>query len=175
MFGRRARDLEVRLDAVEVEVQPARQLVDDALSGTPEERVRFLANRVSDELRQEIETLTADVARLKTLRGEAESALYKLQAALRGERAAPWPVTLNHVYQADVPGYVSVWFDSGRTDKIDILVGDEDPPTLCVGNLNTTNDINSYVGTIVRPGEYWLLQSKQGERSGVLSMFTPLL
>ena len=81
---------------------------------------------------------------------------------------------LNVVYQAETAGYVSLSFSGGYTDQLRILVGLEKPRAECVGEANSANDINSYAGAIIRPGEYWMDESKRGGRSGVKRIFTPL-
>jgi hypothetical protein len=78
------------------------------------------------------------------------------------------------VHRAEVTGYVSLFFTGGRTSVVRLLVGWADPPTECVCEANTRNDLNSYAGGIVRKGEYWLLDSKHGDRSGFECVFTPL-
>ena len=80
---------------------------------------------------------------------------------------------LDTVYRAETLGYVSLYFVGGRTDKVELLVGPGTPPAESVGQVNTTNDINSSVGAIVRPGEYWLARSKNSS-SACVCLFTPL-
>jgi hypothetical protein len=69
---------------------------------------------------------------------------------------------------------VSIYLTGGRTDKIKLLVGSDDPPTDCICEANTVNDLNAYAGGIVRQGEYWTVVSKHGDRSGFSCVFTPL-
>ena len=80
---------------------------------------------------------------------------------------------LGVVHHAATLGYVSLWFAGGRTDVVDLLVGPDDPPTTVAGQLDCSAGFNGYVGTVVRPGEYWMATSKHPDSSGVLCMFTP--
>lgn len=86
-----------------------------------------------------------------------------------GARARP---VFNEVYRADVAGYISVYFTGGRTDTVRLLVGADDPPTECVCVAEAR--LNTYAGAVVRPGEYWQVQSKVGGKSGFACTFTPL-
>ncbi|HUF83962.1 MAG TPA: hypothetical protein VMQ81_05145 [Acidimicrobiia bacterium] len=88
-----------------------------------------------------------------------------------GPRSRP---AFNEVQRADVAGYVSLYFKGGYTDDIQLLVGVGDPPSEVVCEANTRNDMNSYAGAIVRPGEYWMARSKSGANSGFECVFTPL-
>jgi hypothetical protein len=51
-----------------------------------------------------------------------------------------------------------------------------DPPTECISEANTFNDLNSHAGGIVRAGEYWTLTGTHtGKKSfGYECVFTPL-
>lgn len=80
---------------------------------------------------------------------------------------------LNRVYCAEATGYVAVYFRGGRTNKIRLLVGPKAPPEECIGEANTANDINSYVGGIVRAGEYWMVEAKH-ESTSFGCVYTPL-
>jgi hypothetical protein len=78
------------------------------------------------------------------------------------------------VHRAEVTGYVSLYFVGGRTNKMRLLVGWNDPPADCIGEVNTTNGEQTYAGGIVRQGEYWTVASNHGNRSGFECVFTPL-
>lgn len=89
----------------------------------------------------------------------------------KNDRTRP---ALGVVHQAEVTGYVSIYFTGGRTDKIQLLAGWDDPPTECICEANNYNDLNSYAGGVVRQGEYWMVVSKKLEKSGFECVFTPL-
>jgi hypothetical protein len=82
---------------------------------------------------------------------------------------------LDTVYQATCHGYVAVYFVGGRTARMHLLVGTQSPPTTSVGYANSGSEINSYMGTVVRPGEYWMAAThKPGMKAGFECVFTPL-
>jgi hypothetical protein len=159
MFGSRHKATEARLAAAETvierlveETAAARQLIADT---------RHL-ERLSE--------------RAERLRDAAETALKGVQGAAiaAGVHRPRFKAERNKVYQAEATGYVSLYFQGGFTDRIEILVGPEDPPQECVCMVNTRNEINSYAGAIVRVGEYWVARSERSGRSGFVCVFTPL-
>ena len=82
---------------------------------------------------------------------------------------------LDTVYQATTYGYVAVYFVGGRTARMHLLVGPQSPPTTSVGYANSGSEINSYMGTLVRPGEYWMAAThRPGMKAGFECVFTPL-
>lgn len=184
MFGPSKRDmrrLEARLDELADRLSSglasvrshADGRVDDLVAqvgATPEERTAALVAAVPAGLGQQLTVLLEHAAALERAASDVEE---RLAAARGGHHAPRVAARLNVVHQADAHGYVSLFFDGGYTDKVDLLAGTTDPPTELVCNLNTTNDINSYAGCVVRPGEYWLARSKRGDRSGVKCVYTP--
>jgi hypothetical protein len=89
--------------------------------------------------------------------------------------AGRFEAALDTVYQATTHGYVAVYFVGGRTARMHLLVGTESPPTTSVGYANSGSEINSYMGTVVRPGEYWMAAThKPGMTAGFECIFTPL-
>jgi len=152
-----------------------------------EDRIAELDNRVRQltELVAPAQALLDDSRRLEEMAGQAkrlsaaaDTALQTLseraEAAGVGQpRTRPAPGV---VHRAEVTGYVSVFFTGGRTDTLRLLVGWDDPPTECVSEANTFNDLNSYAGGIVRKGEYWTLAGTHtGKKSfGFECVFTPL-
>ncbi len=89
-----------------------------------------------------------------------------------GER---FDARLDTVYRAAVPGYVAIYFDTGWTATVSLLVGTENPPTRSVGVIESWSERNSYAGGIVRAGEYWMASS-DSERPDLKFRihFTPL-
>lgn len=161
MFGkdREIAELEERIDAlskqldeVRTDNEVARRLLDDA------HRLEQLAQQA----RELSEIAAATLSGLQTAAADA---------GVQGMRFEP---DFNVVYHADVAGYLAVFNDGGFTDRIELLVGSDDPPTEVVATANSRNDINSYAGTVVRPGEHWMIQSKVGAKSGMKATFTPL-
>jgi hypothetical protein len=122
---------------------------------------------------QRLEQVAEQTARLSAA---ADATLHELsERAGRGGVARPrQQPELGKVHRAEVSGYLAVYFVGGRTNTIKILVGPDDPPTTCVGELNVTNDLNAYAGAVVRQGEYWTTQSRHHNLSGFHCMFTPL-
>lgn len=146
-------------------------------------RIEVLEQRLRrlDEENAAAHALTEDARRLEELaertaaaRRAAEAALEGIKALAAGSgpsrpRSRP---TFNVIYQAETAGYVSLFFTGGRTDRIRLLAGAENPPIERVCELDCS--LTSYAGGIVRPGEYWMVESKRGGRSGVECVFTPL-
>lgn len=138
------------------------------------------------ELERVVRTLTAqvdaarplldDTTRLETLTARAEAAADALAAS-----TVPVPLgegfegRIDTLYRAEVTGFVAVYFVTGRTAKVQLLVGPHDPPTRVVGVVNSSGSHDSYAGGIVRAGEYWAAAS--ASRSPNLNFrvhFTPL-
>ncbi|MEV0680331.1 hypothetical protein AB0I60_27825 [Actinosynnema sp. NPDC050436] len=121
--------------------------------------------------------LLADTTRVAELTRAANSAV----SALEG-RATPLGIgrprtdgQLNTLYRADVPGFVAVYVDAGLTSDVRLLVGPHNPPTECVGVLDTGGERNCYAGTVVRPGEYWIAESSRTTPNPSFKVhFTPL-
>jgi hypothetical protein len=77
----------------------------------------------------------------------------------------------NQVYQAIGYTFVMVWFEGGHTTPVELLVGDEYPPTQSLGVLRAESGNASGV---VRPGEYWALRCKRDSGGGFRAMATPM-
>ncbi|WP_033438151.1 hypothetical protein [Saccharothrix sp. NRRL B-16314] len=148
---------------------------DDALYA----RVQELEGRV-ERLTGLLGTLLDDGdrhARLIELAERAEGALRALEArsGLMGIGEPRFQAALDTVYQAKTFGYVAVYFVGGRTARVRLLIGPHNPPDTSVGCANSGSDINSYIGGIVRPGEYWMAAThRPGLKSGFECLFTPL-
>ena len=81
-------------------------------------------------------------------------------------------LALDEAHTAETLGHVSVWFDGGRTDVVELVVGTMDGD-MVVGRVNTRNDINSSMSTIIRPGETWMARTQKGHTGGFRCVFTP--
>jgi hypothetical protein len=111
------------------------------------------------------------------LADRAENALRALEALAEptGVLQPRFEANLDTVYQATTYGYVAVYFVGGRTARMHLLVGPTSPPTTSVAYANSGSEINSYMGTIVRPGEYWMAAThRAGMKAGFECIFTPL-
>ncbi|MEU4443435.1 hypothetical protein AB0K14_08135 [Actinosynnema sp. NPDC050801] len=121
-------------------------------------------------------------ARVQELEGRVEQ-LSALVGRLADDRERyAWPhergiglprfqAALDTVYQATTFGYVAVYFVTGRTARVRLLVGPESPPTTSVGYVSSYG----YVGGVVRPGEFWMAAThKPGLRTGYECVFTPM-
>jgi hypothetical protein len=82
---------------------------------------------------------------------------------------------LDTLYRAEVTGFVAVYFVTGRTAKVRLMVGPGNPPTRVVGVVDSRGSHQSYAGGVVRAGEYWVAASASG-RPGLNFRvhFTPL-
>jgi hypothetical protein len=109
-------------------------------------------------------------ARVRELEGRVEQLSGLVGALLAdGHRYEPrFQAALDTVYRAKSFGYVAVYFVTGRTARMRLLVGPENPPTTSVGS-------GDYIGGIVRPGEYWMAAThRPGLKAGFECVFTPL-
>jgi len=135
-----------------------------------------LESRV-EELETRVAQLLEDDGRVPELAERAENALKALAklAEPAGLTEQRFEANLDTVYQATTYGYVAVYFVGGRTARMHLLVGPTSPPTTSVGYANSGSEINSYMGTIVRPGEYWMAAThRTGMKAGFECIFTPL-
>jgi hypothetical protein len=150
-----------------------------------QDRIEQLEKHVAElaETMTTARAMLADSRRLDELAARAGQLSAGADAALLalGERAAASGVglprlrpALGAVHRAEATGYVSLYFTGGRTGTLRLLAGWEDPPTECICETNTRNDLNSYAGGVVRKGEYWTVAGKHPEGSGYQCVFTPL-
>jgi hypothetical protein len=138
------------------------------LEGRVERLTGLLGNLLDDEDRH---------ARLTDLAERTGAALRALEtrADLVGIGEPRFEAALDTVYRAKTHGYVAIYFVGGRTATTRLLVGPQSPPTTSVGHANSSSAINSYIGGIVRPGEYWMAAThRPGMKAGFECVFTPL-
>jgi hypothetical protein len=77
----------------------------------------------------------------------------------------------NKVYQARGYTFVAAWFVGGRTGTVELLVGEEEPPSVSLGELRSES--GNATG-VVRPGEYWTLRCSRPDGGGFRAMATPM-
>jgi hypothetical protein len=148
---------------------------DDALYA----RVQELEGRV-ERLTGLLGTLLDDGdrhARLTELAERAEGALRALEArsGAVGIGEPRFQAALDTVYQAKTFGYVAVYFVGGRTARMRLLIGPQNPPTASAGSASASSGVNSYIGGVVRPGEYWMAAThRPGLKAGFECVFTPI-
>lgn len=138
------------------------------LEGRVERLTGLLGNLLDDDDRH---------TRLTDLAERTGAALRALETRAEplGIGAARFEAALDTVYRATSHGYVAVYFVGGRTARMRLLVGPQSPPTTSVGYANSGSDINSYMGTVVRPGEYWMAATHNpGMKAGFECVFTPM-
>ena len=154
LLQERIEELESRVAQLTEMVAPARALLDDS------RRLEDLAER----------------AKRLSAAGDAALTALGARAAAAGVGQPRFRPAFGVVHRAEVTGYVSVFFTGGRTDTFRLLVGWNDPPTECVSEANTFNQLNSYAGGIVRKGEYWTLTGTHTSKKsyGFECVFTPL-
>jgi hypothetical protein len=171
-----------RVEGVETLLEQRLKQIEARLDDEPADRVRMLLNSVAEDVRTDLAALLDNAGKLRNATEEAlrrnaelEAAAEQMVTRLSGEEPHPSriKVQFNRVYQAKSLGYVAAYFVGGRADRVSILIGEESPPTKSWAELNTTNDINSYAGAVVRPGEYWMAKAKVGSGSGVRCTYTP--
>jgi hypothetical protein len=138
------------------------------LEGRVERLTTLLGNLLDDDDRH---------ARLTDLAERTGAALRALEtrAEATGIGEQRFEAALDTVYRARTHGYVAVYFVGGRTARTRLLVGPQSPPTTSIGAANSGAEINSYMGGIVRPGEYWMAAThRPGMKAGFECIFTPL-
>jgi hypothetical protein len=138
------------------------------LEGRVERLTGLLGNLLDDDDRHARLTDLAERtgAALRALETRAESA---------GLAEPRFEAALDTIYHAKTYGYVAVYFVGGRTARMRLLVGQQSPPTTSVGQANAGSEINSYMGGIVRPGEYWMAAThRPGMNAGFECIFTPI-
>ncbi len=77
--------------------------------------------------------LLAQIAGLQRQVAELQQQVAQLTTVEPNNAEDRFVVTPNTTYDAAVTGYLSVSSTDGRTARVELLVGYEDPPTECVG------------------------------------------
>jgi plasmid stabilization system protein ParE len=183
-LGKRVLALEEMLEQRVVEsvkrTEPRLEALESRLAKDPNERLEFLLNSVAEELRRRLHAAFEEVERAHALAARIAELHAALETGGRGPAltAPRSKLVLNRVYRAEWTGYVSFYFDgTGRMDRVQVLVGNEDPPTECV----CESIVDSYAAAVVRKGEYWVARSprswndERSSESDVKCVFTPFL
>lgn len=132
------------------------------------------SNRASRALLEDTHRLEDLAERAVASRTAAEAALEAIQAlvAQSGPGRPRFRPGLNKVYQADTIGYVTLSLRYGSASaELRLLVGPEKPP---VESICAATPGHDYASGIVRPGEYWMIESHRVKGLGSDCLFTPL-
>lgn len=170
MFGgKKIRSLEARLDRLEEELTTTRMAVrtemEQALArveADPNKRLALLVEGIEAALGER-------VAALKPRIDEAEKLLERAEGVLAPARFAP---ELDVEIEAEQTGLLTLWFEGGWNDIIQVVVDGND-----VARVNTINDLCSSLAMVIRRGERYRLVSQSYARRGKTgwkTMFTPL-
>ncbi|OBB12063.1 hypothetical protein A5662_07840 [Mycobacteriaceae bacterium 1482268.1] len=120
----------------------------------------------------ETEALLAQVAELQRQVADLQQQVAQLTTVEPNEAEPRFRVRLNRVYDAPVTGYLSVSSADGRTGRVTLYVGDEDPPAEFVGIASTVGASDAYLGAVIREGEKFLLDAR-GKEPAFRCVFTP--
>jgi hypothetical protein len=155
------------------------------LDTDPEARTQLLLSTLGDDLRRQVDGVEQTLANLRLrlddltkLEREAVAIIEALESRSGTQtiRSAPERVELGDIRQAKRFGIVSIWFDGGGNDVVELRVGFEPPPEHVVGKVNTRNKLNSSFTTVVRPGEWWTTTTEGSEwGSGVKITLTEFM
>lgn len=108
-------------------------------------------------LQQQVAALQQQVAELTTVEPNSAEDRFRIE--------------LNNTYRAPVTGYLSASPTDGRTGRVQLLVGYEDPPMEHVAAANSGGD-RGYLGAVIREGEFFVLDAG-GKRPAFHCVFTP--
>ena len=145
----------------------------------PDERVRFLLNSVSDEVKTALSRSLNDAHKVKEVRDEVielhglvEAQTEQLAATLAGNTCQDrFFANLNVTYQAAETGHVSLFFEGSAGQGIALYAGVDKKKLHRIGQMN--NIINSYLSTVIRRGEFWMVDAPYDEAATCI--WTPFL
>jgi hypothetical protein len=126
---------------------------------------------MTDEALAQIAGLKQQVDELQQRVAELQRQVAQLAIAEPTSADARFSVELNASYRAPATGYLSVSATSGRTGRVQLLVG-ENSPTEWAGAAYSGGESN-YLGAMVREGEVFVLDAG-GKWPAFRSVFTPL-
>ena len=117
------------------------------------------------------EALSARIAGLERDVAELQQQVAQLTTVEPNDAQDRFGVALNTVYDAPVTGYLSVSATNGRSGRVELLVGYEDPPSELVGVATAGTDRN-HLGAVIREGEKFILDAG-GKQPAFIGVFTP--
>ena len=118
------------------------------------------------------DALLADIAGLQRQVADLQQQAMQLTTVEPNRAEDRFSVALNTMSTAPVTGYLSVSSTDGRTGRVELLVGYEDPPTERVGAAHSGGS-SAYLGAVViREGEVFLLDAR-GNQPAFHCVFTP--
>lgn len=173
MFGgKKIQALQARLDRVEEELTSTRMAVrtemEQALArveADPNKRLALLIEGIEAALGERVAALRPRIAETEQLLDRAATALAPVR---EGPRHAP---AFDVEIEAEQTGLLTLWFDGGWNDIVQIVVDGKD-----VARVNSINDLASSFAMVIRRGERYRLLSESYARraeTGWKTMFTP--
>jgi hypothetical protein len=117
------------------------------------------------------DALLAKIAGLQRQVADLQQQAMQLTTVEPNRAEDRFSVALNTMSTAPVTGYLSVSSTDGRTGRVELLVGYEDPPTERVGAAHSGGS-SAYRGAVIREGEVFLLDAR-GKQPAFHCVFTP--
>lgn len=117
------------------------------------------------------EALLAQIAGLRQQVANLQQQVTQLTTVEPNSAEDRFGVALNTAYTAPVTGYLSVSSTNGRTGRVELLVGYEDPPTEVIGAAHSGAS-SAYLGAVIREGEIFMLDAR-GKQPAFHCVFTP--
>lgn len=117
------------------------------------------------------EGLLAQIAGLQGQVADLQQQLVQLTTVEPNNAEPRFGVALNTTYEAPTTGYLSVAPVDGRTGRLNLFVGYEDPPSELVATANSGGD-RGYLGAVIREGEFFVLDAG-GKNPAFRCVFTP--
>ena len=118
------------------------------------------------------EALLAQIAGLHRQVAELQQQVAQLTTVEPNNAEARFGVALNTVYDAPVTGHLSVSSTDGRTGRVELFVGYEDPPAEYVGAADSRGGSGAYLGAVIREGEAFVLDAR-GKQPAFRCVFSP--
>ena len=117
------------------------------------------------------ETLLAEIAGLQRQVADLQQQMTQLTTVEPNSAEDRFGVALNTTYTAPATGYLSVSSTDGRTGRVELLVGYQNPPTERVSVAHSGGS-SAYLGAVIREGEVFLLDAR-GKQPAFHCVFTP--
>jgi hypothetical protein len=117
------------------------------------------------------DALLADIAGLQRQVADLQQQVMQLTPVEPNSAEDRLNVALNTTYTAPVTGYLSVSSTDGRTGRVELLVGYEDPPIERVGAAHSGGS-SANLGAVILEGEVFL-QDARGKQPAFDCVFTP--